>query len=139
MHRLSFSVRQSYSEDSNGISVEVSLRSNGLELRIMAKVDTGSHFCIFARDIAEALDIDVESGIPQRIRTANGSFDTFGHELTCSVLKHDFTAIVYFAADRDIDRNVLGRRGWLDQLRVAIIDYDRHLFIADYNLAETEF
>ncbi len=88
---------------------------------------------MFSRDIAEALDIVVEAGQLQKMRTLTGVFETYGHELSYSVLGHEFIATLYFAADQEISRNVLGRRGWLDRLRVGIIDYDHSLLIADYN------
>jgi hypothetical protein len=133
LYQLSFPVRHQYSEGSQGITVEVLLRSNDLELRIPAKVDTGAEFCVFSRDIAEALDIVVEAGQLQEMRTLTGVFDTYGHEMSYSTLGHDFTGTLYFAADQEFSRNVLGRRGWLDRLRIGIIDYDRSLLIADYN------
>lgn len=30
-------------------------------------------------------------------------------------------------------RNVLGRQGWLNQVRLALIDYDGKLFLSHYN------
>ena len=134
MYELRFAVRHQYPESSSGILVEVKFpRAEGSELRIEAKVDTGAEFCVFSRHIAEALGIDVETGLYLRMSTATGDFDTYGHELSFSVLEHDFIGIVFFAGPREFTRNVLGRRGWLDQLRVGIVEYDRHLLIGDYN------
>lgn len=42
-------------------------------------------------------------------------------------------ATVYFAADYSFRRDVVGRQGWLDRLRVAIIDYDTKFFISRYD------
>ena len=41
--------------------------------------------------------------------------------------------MVYFAASPAFRRNVLGRSGWLQQLRVAIVDYDSVLYVAKYD------
>ena len=35
--------------------------------------------------------------------------------------------------DPIIERNVLGRRGWLDRLRFGLVDYEQVVYIADYN------
>jgi hypothetical protein len=43
-------------------------------------------------------------------------------------------AIVFFASDSAFNRNFLGRSGWLDRVRIAIIDYDRILFLSPYQL-----
>jgi len=37
------------------------------------------------------------------------------------------------ASGREIRKNHLGRNGWLDRLRLGIIDYDRELYLAPYN------
>lgn len=134
MYNLMFPIRHEYPTDARGIVVEVLLQSKGQEFRTPAKVDTGAEFCLFSRDIAEALDIEVEAGLPQRMSTLGGPLETYGHEITYSVLGVAFTGMVYFvASEQEFPRNVLGRRGWLDRLRIGIVEYDRHLLIADYN------
>jgi hypothetical protein len=40
---------------------------------------------------------------------------------------------VYFAANESFTRNVLCRRGWLDQLRLAIVEYEGKLFLSRYD------
>lgn len=45
----------------------------------------------------------------------------------------EFSALVFFAQDPAFARNFLGRKGWLDRLRVAIIDYDRTLYLSTYD------
>lgn len=133
MHQMNFPVRHRYPADGPGITVEVSLRSNGHEFRTPAKVDTGAEFCVFSRDIADAPEIDVESGHLQKMSTFAGVFDTYGHELSYSVLGHQFTGVLYcVAAQQEFARNVLGRHGWLDRLRVGIIDHGCYLLVAAY-------
>jgi hypothetical protein len=41
--------------------------------------------------------------------------------------------MVYFFADANITRNVLGRCGWLDRLRFDLVDYEQVVYIADDN------
>ena len=40
---------------------------------------------------------------------------------------------VYLFADETIRKNVLGRRGWLDRVRLAIVDYEQVLYLAPYD------
>lgn len=42
-------------------------------------------------------------------------------------------AMVYFFADEEINKNVLGRAGWLDRVRVGLVDHDSMLYVAPYN------
>ncbi len=99
----------------------------------MAKFDPGSNFCIFRRVVGESLGFDIESGVPQWISTATGSFLTYGHEATLNVLGFETTAIVYFAAEEHFQINVLGRVGWLNRIRMGLIDYDGRLFLSAYD------
>jgi len=41
--------------------------------------------------------------------------------------------MLYFFADPAIERNVLGRRGWLDRMRLGLVDYDHTIYLSDYN------
>ena len=87
---------------------------------------------IFERKYAEMLGVDVDSGRLQHFRTVAGSFAAYQHELTIQTLGIEFSAVVFFAQDSTFNRNFLGRSGWLDRLRVAIVDYDRLLFVSPY-------
>ena len=119
-------IRQKQSE------VPVTLRHGNDVALVKAYVDTGSSSCIFKRGHADMLGIEVESGHPLRFHTAAGSFDTYGHELTLETLGYSFDATVYFAAHESFTRNVLGRRGWLDQVRLGIVDYESKLYLSRY-------
>ena len=132
-HRLAFRQLHHYDPVAPGIPVPVTLRAGRESLSLLAHVDTGSTVCIFRRDHAEALDLHLEHGVRQRIRTATGAFDTFGHLVSLSVLGMQFEALVYFAASSEITRSVLGRLGFLDRVRLALIDYDRNLYLSAYD------
>jgi hypothetical protein len=41
--------------------------------------------------------------------------------------------MVYFFADERINKNLLGRTGWLDRIRLGLIDHDCELYVAAYN------
>ncbi|MBS1811666.1 MAG: hypothetical protein JST84_26125 [Acidobacteria bacterium] len=98
-----------------------------------AKVDTGSSLCLFERVQGESLGLVIENGSPVTINTTTGNFVAYGHEVGLSVLGLETTATVYFAADEQFTRNVLGRQGWLDRVRLGLIDYEGKLFLSDYN------
>jgi hypothetical protein len=72
-------------------------------------------------------------GIAQWIGTATGRFLSYSHEVTLTVLGIETTATVYFAADEDFPVNALGRVGWLDRVRLGLVDYDSRLYLSDYN------
>jgi len=104
-----------------------------IQVVVRAKLDTGSTFCVFQRRYAELLGLDVEDGLPQRIRTATGSFIAYGHEITLTVGELEWHSVMYFAADVNFPVNVVGRVGFLDRLRVGLVDYEQTLYLSAYN------
>lgn len=128
--QLEFDLVYEYSFFKTGISVETTLQNDDLSVDVDAKIDTGSTYCIFERHYAERLDLEIEKGIPIEIGTATGSFHAYGHEVTLTVLGIKIVSTVYFAEDDNFDRNVLGRIGWLDRVKLGLIDREGKLFLS---------
>lgn len=49
------------------------------------------------------------------------------------VLGVEFDLTVYFAKYQNFNRNVLGRQGWLQRIRLGIVDYDGNLFLSHHD------
>jgi len=133
VHLLEFETLHSYGADKGSIEVPVTLRFGDRTVSFPAQVDTGATFCVFERGYAETLGLSVESGTPLRFSTATGDFDAYGHTIKLETLRYSFDVTVYFAAQDSFRRNVLGRRGWLDQLRLGIVEYESRLFLSRYD------
>ena len=132
---LSFTDRLSYSKYDE-ITAEVLLScASSPPISVRAKVDTGSKFCIFQPQYASLLGFRLESGMMQRIRTATGSFTAYGHDVTIAAADLEWGAVVYFAEMESFPVNVLGRIGFLDRLRIGLVDYDQLLYIGPYDAA----
>lgn len=129
---IEFDLVHEYSLFKTGISVDATLRNGDFSIDIETKIDTGSVYCIFERYYGERLDLEIESGTPVEIGTATGSFSAFGHELTLIVLGIETVSTVYFAESEYFDRNVLGRIGWLDRVKLGLIDQEGKLFLSEY-------
>lgn len=130
---LRFSASHLYDTRKTGINVSVWLAFGNRKVEIEAKVDTGSSLCIFERVQGESLGLTIEDGSSVTISTTTGSFVAYGHEVGLSVLGIETVSTVYFAADENFTRNVLGRQGWLDRVRLGLIDYEGRLLLSDYN------
>ena len=133
MHLLEFDTLHDYGPDKDSIEISVTLRFGERTVSFPAQLDTGATFCVFERSYAEILGLSVESGMPLRFSTAMGSFDAFGHTVTLETLGNSFDVTVYFAAHESFTRNVLGRRGWLDQVRLGLVEYESKLYLNRYN------
>jgi hypothetical protein len=56
-------------------------------------------------------------------------FDAYGHEVDISALGLVTHAMVYFFADPAIEKNVLGRTGWLDRVRLGLEHHECRLYL----------
>jgi hypothetical protein len=100
---------------------------------VLASLDTGASHCLFARPHAKALGLQVENVELLTFSTADSRFEAFGHELTIGILGIESTSMVYFFSDPNITKNVLSRQGWLDRIRLGLIDHDQELYLAAYD------
>lgn len=134
-YELEFEKLVNFDTDKTGISVNVELRFGAEFVNFEAKIDTGASFCIFARGYGERLGIRIEKGFLRYFNTTTGNFRAFGHGVTLVTEGFSFDSQVFFAADEIFQTNVLGRRGWLDRVIIAVNDYDGKLYLSRY---ETE-
>lgn len=133
MATLNFAIQYDYSAMANqGIIVPVVLEAGGESVRLQAKIDTGAEFCLFERDYGELLGLDIEAGERKVFNTLTGNIEGFGHEVTIDVLDIRFSSQVYFSTAR---RNLLGRVGWIRNMRLAVIDYSSLLHISHFDEA----
>ncbi len=130
---IEFDKTHFYSMFDVGITVSVNLFYAEKDVEFDAKIDTGSTYCVFQRLHGELLGLDIENGISLEIGTATGSFRAFGHELRLSVLDIETVSTVYFAESDFFDRNLLGRIGWLDRVKLGLIEQEGKLFLSRYN------
>lgn len=130
---LTFDELHEYDAGDSGISVPVRLGHGDRVAEIPAKLDTGASYCIFRRRYGEMLGLAVESGYPQHISTATGSFLTYGHEVTLRALGMELSMTAFFAADDMFTRDVLGRQGFLQQLKLGLVAYEGKLYLSRYH------
>ncbi len=65
MYTLTFEALHEYDAGDPGITVPVELSAGEESVKVTAKLDSGSTFCVFRRARGEALGFDIESGTPQ--------------------------------------------------------------------------
>jgi hypothetical protein len=111
----------------------VSLTAGPETVKLFANVDTGAEYCLFGRGFAEALLIEVERGTPLDVSTVAGDFRAYGHELTLAALGVEVHALVYFYENPNVKRNVLGRNGWLNRVRLGLVDYDSVVYLSAHD------
>lgn len=117
-----------------GIEIDVHFPqpSGAEDIRTTAKIDTGAQHCVMDAQFGELLGLEIEDGLPKVFQFADGSrFEAYGHTLTFVTLGITVESIIYFS--HSVKRNVLGRQGWLDKVRLALSDYDCTLHIAEYD------
>ena len=122
----------SYPEKDGGILLYVALSCAGGRVSAEAVVDSGGVVCLFSREVGAALGLDIETGIPKRLSSLGGPIDCFGHEVTLETAGLSFQSIVYFAKYPNLPRNILGRQGWLRNLKLGLVDYENKLYLGNY-------
>jgi hypothetical protein len=133
MPSLEFSQVHHYDSTEGGISMPAVLRSGGKTTRLVAYLDTGAANCLFERKHGEMLKLEIEAGDRRTFSTVAGGVVAFGHFVQLEVHGLKVESMVYFFGDENIEKNVLGRTGWLDRIRLGLIDYDCELYLAAYD------
>ena len=101
-------------------------------IRISAKVDTGAAVCLFSHEDGLKLGLPVTQGMPSCCRASVARWKL-------SVMKSlpdwypGFSKPRVLAQYPGLPRNILGRQGWLRNLRLAVIDYDNLLYLGAYD------
>lgn len=132
-YQLNFEKFVNYDASESGITINTTLKFTDRSVSFPAKIDTGSSFCIFERKFGEALGLKIEDGLFQKVGTATGTFVVFGFRLALQVEDLEFDSMVYFAEDDNLQRNVLGRYGWLELIKIGLIDYEGKLYLSRYS------
>lgn len=128
--QISFQKKEIFDSMKTGITIDAVLRYGSIEQICTAKIDTGSEFCLFTRIIADVLEIDVESGYRENFSTLGGEVIGYAHQVELETLGLRFQSYVYFADSYSIKRNLLGRQGWLQMVRLGVDDFKSEIYLA---------
>jgi len=131
--QLTFTGKCRYPDNPSGITIAATLGYGANSLIVTAKVDTGAEACLFSLENGLRLGVPVEKGFPETFSSLGGNIEAFGHEITLQTGDLIFQSVVYFAKYPGLPRNILGRRGWLRNLKLAVIDYDNLLYLSAYD------
>lgn len=96
---------------------------------VQQRLNTGAEFCLFNRTLADSLAIDVESGYQKKFSTLGGGIFACGHEVELETLGSRFQSYVYFAESYAVNRNLLGRQGWLQLIKLGLDDYKSEIYL----------
>jgi len=129
---LDFDADLEYKETSAGILVPIRLIHGDRSVELSARLDTGSADCLFDRSYADVLGL-ADSGVEREYRTVTGSFKAFGHEVTLDTLGLQWSALVFFHSMGNPAHAFVGRRGWLDRVRLGIVHYEQRLLLGQYD------
>ena len=134
MATLDFDVGYACETTANGILIPIQIVHGGRTADLTARLDTGAADCLLDRFFAEVLGIDGENGVRQGFQTVTGSglSRAYGHEVTLRTLGLEWSAMVYFYSAANPRHNFIGRRGWLDRVRMGLVHYEQ-LYLSSYN------
>ena len=132
-HQLTFSDVISYPDHLHGITLRVMLSLGSIRREAVAKLDLGAHVCLFSRELGDQFELDIESGEPIRLGAiVFGTLDAFGHEMTLRIGSVSVPLTVYFAKDYGLPMNYIGRQGWLQRVKLGVVDYESKIYLGEY-------
>ena len=77
------------------------------------------------------LGLQIETGEPKNFSPASGgTLATYGHLVTLEFYGIAFESIVYFAKYPGLQRNLLGRNGWLRKLFFGLVESDSTVYLS---------
>lgn len=129
---LSFIVSRPFKTTAAGIEIPFEVERNGIIVSDFAKVDPGSKYCLFRREVGENLGLEVLDGEPIELSTLTDTFTAYGHWITLRTLDLEFDSFVLFHQAYDVKRNLLGRIGWLDNTHFALTMDDEMIHLNSF-------
>jgi hypothetical protein len=132
-YQLTFHLQHAYNSLASGIQIQVALKLGEDVVFTEAKVDPGAQVCLFRREQGEMLGLEIENGHRIMLEGIAGTLVAYGHSVTVHTLGLEFDSIVYFAESYGLRRNLLGREGWLQKIRLVIVDYDSTIYLSPYD------
>jgi hypothetical protein len=132
-YQLHFTELVNYDAGQPSITVPVTLSVGQARVHCDARVDTGSSNCIFARNLGQELGLDIETGLRLLVGTVTGNFVAYLHEVNLSLASFEFSCLVGFAEHNEFRRNVLGRRGFIEQMTLGLVDYEGKFYLGRYD------
>jgi hypothetical protein len=132
---LEFKQKFVYQENERGIFIPVTLVYGAKTTTCGAKLDTGADFCYFSREHAEEIGLQVEEGTVLRVETNRPEQPMifYGHEIKIQALGYEIETTVYFWEHHRLPRNLLGRAGWINKFRLALIEHDLELYLSHHD------
>jgi hypothetical protein len=120
MDQLNFTSWHQFDATKAGITIPTTLIYDNRTVQIPAKADTGAEVCLFERKYGEMLGIDLENGEEKYLFPIGTRILAFGHVVTLVMLDIVLESKVYFPLQENLNRNLLGRQGWLEFLNFGL-------------------
>lgn len=128
-YELVFDIKHRFKMTDPGITIPVTLAADGYSVVSDAKVDMGAERCLFQRELADRLNLDLESGVFAKFGTLAGPVPAYGHRITIETLGISFESLIFFHVAYGVPRNLLGIGGWLEHLHLAVTMDDETIYL----------
>jgi hypothetical protein len=128
-YQLTFDIKHRFKTTDSGITIPVSLAADGYNVVCDAKVDMGAERCLFQRELADHLNLELESGVFARFGTLAGTVPAYGHRITIETLGIAYESLIFFHIAYGMPRNLLGIGGWMEHLHLAVTMDDGTIYL----------
>ncbi|MBI2611364.1 aspartyl protease family protein [Candidatus Gottesmanbacteria bacterium] len=91
---------------------------SGNQLKLRALIDSGATISVFKDEIAEQLEIEIESGKEIYLGGVGGRIRGYIHELSLEIVGKKFLCPVVFSREYTVSFNLLGREAFFRQFKI---------------------
>ena len=117
--------------------ITIALQYQNTKEKFSALVDSGADACLFPKDVAEVLGIDIKLG-PRTFFTgiAGGQIPFYFHEVDLFVGEHQIKSKMGFSTSSIGTTGILGHQGFFDQFVIAFDTKNKFVEIKKHGLIE---
>ena len=94
------------------------ISARGKQLKLRALIDSGATISVFKDEVAEQLEIEVESGKQIYLGGVGGRIKGYIHELSLEIASKKFLCPVVFSREYLVSFNLLGREAFFRQFKI---------------------
>ena len=107
--------------------IPVTLIGRTIEIDTDALIDSGANISVFREEIADCLEIIIETGQEILLHGLGGRIVGYIHEVKLRVDKEEFPCRIVFSKELTVGLNILGRESFFEHFKITFKEKDKEI------------
>lgn len=107
--------------------IDIFVYNKNYASRIFALVDSGAAVSIFRKDVADQLNLKIETGRETYLGGVGGRIKGYVHELKIEVVGKRFLCPIVFSYEYSVSFSLLGREGFFKRFKIIFEEKKNYL------------